>query len=60
MKHRFFHENSDLVLFTVHLYVYIEKTFSIMEKKKYALGFYIKSIISTMLVLILVVFFKQL
>jgi hypothetical protein len=27
-----------------------------MEKKKYALGFYIKSIISTMLVLILVVF----
>jgi hypothetical protein len=27
-----------------------------MERKKYALGFYIKSIISTMLVLILVVF----
>jgi hypothetical protein len=53
MKHHFFHENSDLVLFTVHLYVchYNRKaTFSIMEKKKYALGFYIKSIISTMLV----------
>jgi hypothetical protein len=36
MKHRFFNENSDLVLFTVHLYVchYNRKaTFSIMGKK---------------------------
>jgi hypothetical protein len=37
--------------------IIIEKRpFLLWKKKKYALGFYIKSIISTMLVLILVVF----